>query len=226
MLRAPTGGPVPAGSPGPWPPLEPGSWVRPEKPGGREERAGRSLSPGDGSDPPRAGDAEDLGLRRRHSGPSAGLRASNRQGSSPRGETAPAPRTRPPTEPLVPARSPPRARPRASGRCGDRERRTGRRGARGTPELGRGDQGSDVRAPGPLSSRGPEREAPGLGITDGAARKESPGAPGSAALLFLKCFLISAVRTALCSPATLLLPCCAFVLNGRCRSGHHGVTRR
>ena len=29
----------------------------------------------------------------------------------------------------------------------------------------------------------------------------------------------------LCSPATLLLPRCAFVLNGRCRSGHHGGTR-
>ena len=125
----------------------------------------------------------------------------------------------------VPAHSPPRARPWASGRCANPERRTGRRGAGDTSELGRGAQGSDVRAPGPLSSRGPEREAPGLGITDGAGRKESPGAPGSAALLFLKCFLISAVRTALCSPATLLLPRCAFVLNGRCRSGHHGGTR-
>ena len=72
---------------------------------------------------------------------------------------------------------------------------------------------------------GPLGAAPGLGITDGAGQKESPGAPGSAALLFLKCFLISAVRTALCSPATLLLPRCAFVLNGRCRSGHHGGTR-
>ena len=143
--------------------------------------------------------------RRRHSDPSPGLRASDRPGSSPRGETAPAPRTRPQTGPRVPARSPPRARPWASGRFGNRERRTGRKGAGDTPELGRGDQGSDVRAPGPLSSRGPEREAPGLGITDGAARKESPGAPGSAALLFLKCFLISAVRT-----ASAVLPRCCY----------------
>ena len=96
---------------------------------------------------------------------------------------------------------------------------------RGTPELGREAQGSDVRAPGPLSSRGPEREAPGLGIADGPGRKESPGAPGSAALLLLKCFLMSAGRAALCSPATLLLIRCASVLNGRCRPGHHGVTR-
>ena len=98
------------------------------------------------------------------------------------------------------------------------------KGRRGTPELDRGAQGSDVRARGPLSSRGPELKTLGLGITDGAGQKESPGAPRSAAVLFLKCFLISAVRTPLCSPATLLLPRCAFVLNGRCRSGHHGVT--
>ncbi|XDA76133.1 hypothetical protein R6Z07F_006293 [Ovis aries] len=57
-------GPVPAGAPGPWPPLEPGSPVRPEKPGGGEERAGRSPCPGDVSDPPRAGDAEDPGIPR------------------------------------------------------------------------------------------------------------------------------------------------------------------
>ena len=57
-----TWGPVPAGAPCPWPPLEPGSRGRPEKPGGGEERAGRSPCPGDGSDPPRAGDAEDPGI--------------------------------------------------------------------------------------------------------------------------------------------------------------------
>ena len=116
-----------------------------------------------------------------------------------------------------PDRGPPAAEGTGSGGPGE--------GARGTPELVRGAQGSDVRAPGRLSSRGPEREAPGLGIADGPGRKESPGAPGSAALLLLKCFLISAGRAALCSPATLLLIRCASVLNGRCRPGHHGVTR-
>ena len=65
-----------------------------------------------------------------------------------------------------------RSRPWASGRCGNRERRTGRRGACSTLELGRGAQGSDVRAPGPLSSRGPEREAPGLGSPTGRGGAE------------------------------------------------------
>ena len=155
-----TEGPGPGGIWGPSPqeirPLaaagtrEPGA---PQEEGSRRgERAGRSPGPGNCFDPPRAGDAEDPGIPRRHSGPSAGLTASDRPGSAPRGETAPAPRTRPQTGPRIPARSPPRARSWASGRCGNRERRTERRGARGTPELGRGAQGSDVRAPGPLSS--------------------------------------------------------------------------
>ena len=73
------------------------------------------------------------GSRRRHSGPSAGLRASDRPGSAPRGETAPAPRTRPPTGSRIPAGSPPRTRPQASGSCANPERRTGRRGAAAHP---------------------------------------------------------------------------------------------
>ncbi|XDA73314.1 hypothetical protein R6Z07M_005570 [Ovis aries] len=218
-------GPVPAGAPGPWPPLEPGSPVRPEKPGGSEERAGRSPCPGDGSDPPRTGDAEYPGIPRAAQRPLHRAKGFRPAGLGPAGRICTRSPHASPTRPRVPARSSPRARPRASCRCGNRERRTGRRGARGTPELGRGAQGSDMRAPGPLSSRGPEREAPGLGIADGPGRKESPGAPGSAAVLLLKWFLISAGRTALCSPATLLLIRCAFVLNGRCRPGHQGVTR-
>ena len=73
------------------------------------------------------------GSRRRHSGPSAGLRASDRPGSAPRGETAPAPRTRPPTGSRIPPGSPPRTRPQASGSCPNPERRTGRRGAAAHP---------------------------------------------------------------------------------------------
>ena len=73
------------------------------------------------------------GSRRRHSGPSAGLRASDRPGSAPRGETAPAPRTRPPTGSRIPAGSPPRTRPQASGSCPNPERRTRRRGAAAHP---------------------------------------------------------------------------------------------
>ena len=126
-------------------------------------------------------------------------------------------RSSPPARFPEPEPGPPAAGGTGTGRPGE--------GARGTPELGREAQGSDVRAPGRLSSRGPDREAPGLGIADGPGRKESPGAPGSAALLLLKCFLMSAGRAALCSPATLLLIRCASVLNGRCRPGHHGVTR-
>ena len=199
--------------------------MRPEKPGGGEERAGRSPGIGAGSDTPQAEDAEDPGippaaqrpLRRTKGFRPTGLGPAGRNCTrSPHAATHGASRLRPlaspgPTLGLRPLREP--------------EEEHGGRGARDTPELGRRAQGSDMRAPGPLSSRGPEREAPGLGITDGAGQKESPGAPGSAAVLFLKCFLISAVRTPLCSPATLLLPRCAFVLNGRCRSGHHGVTR-
>ncbi|XDA76136.1 hypothetical protein R6Z07F_006296 [Ovis aries] len=216
--------PVPSGAPGPWPPLEPGSLVRPEKAGGGEERRGGLRAPETVLIPRGREMWRTRGSRRRHSGPFAGLRASNRPGSAPRGESAPAPRTRhrrglasPPARLPEPDPGPPAAEGTGSGGPGE--------GARGTPELGRGAQGSDVRAPGPLSSRGPDREARGLGIADGPGRKESPGAPGSAAVLLLKCFLISAGRTALCSPATLLLIRCAFVLNGRCRPGHHGVTR-
>ena len=55
-------GSVPAGAPSRWPSLEPGSRVRPEKPGGGEERAGRSPGIGAGSDTPQAEDAEDPGI--------------------------------------------------------------------------------------------------------------------------------------------------------------------
>ncbi|XDA89784.1 hypothetical protein R6Z07M_019404 [Ovis aries] len=196
----------------------------PEKPGGGEERSGRSPCPGDGSDPLRAGDAEDPGIPRAAQRPlrrakgfrPAGLGPAGRNCThSPHAATDGASRPRP----LLPGPDPgpPAAAGTGTGRPGE--------GARGTPELGRGAQGSDVRAPGPLSSRRPDREAPGLGIADGPGRKESPGVPGSASVLLLKWFLISAGRTALCSPATLLLMRCASVLNGRCRPGHQGVTR-
>ena len=111
------------------------------------------------------------GSRRRHSGSFAGLRASNRPGSAPRGETAPAPRTRPPTRPRVPARSPPRARPRVSGRFGNRERRTWRRGARHTRARSR-DPG--LRRAG---ARAPLQQRTGSG-SSGAGDRRRAGAEG------------------------------------------------
>ncbi|XP_043732349.1 basic salivary proline-rich protein 2-like [Cervus elaphus] len=165
---------IPAGAPGPWPAQrarEPGSRERPKQPGGGEERAGRPPGPGDGPNPPRAG-KEDPGA------PPAAQRLLCRakdfrsNGLGPPGEKLhqlPARGHR--RGRASPARSPPRARPGASaasaGTCG---RRTG---ARPVPELGRGAQGSDVRAPGPPPQRTPAGSS-GAGDHRGAGREESP----------------------------------------------------
>ena len=126
------------------------------------------------------------GPRRRHSGSSAGLRTSDRTGSAPREETAPTPRTRPPTGPRLPrplASSGPTwglGRSRGNLRAEDRENRCAacpparwrglglRRAARASP------------------AEDPSRKLRGWGSPrEGAGGV--PGAPGSAAVLRFSC---------------------------------------
>ncbi|XP_043732348.1 proline-rich protein 2-like [Cervus elaphus] len=171
---------IPAGAPGPWPAQrarEPGSRERPKQPGGGEERAGRPPGPGDGPNPPRAG-KEDPGappaaqrlLCRAKDFRSNGLGPPGRNCTScPHAATDGA--ARPP-----PARLPgpdlgPRPPPRE---------RAGGGPVRGlSPSSVAGPRAQTCGRPG-LPRRGPQREAPGLGITEGrGGRSPPPRAPGS-----------------------------------------------
>lgn len=149
---------------------------------------------------PRGPGRRTRGPRRRHSGSSARLRTSDLTGLAPRGETAPAPRTRPPTGTRVPR---PLASPgptwglsrhRWNVREEDRENRCAacpRARSRGPGLRRAGARASPAEDP---------SQALGLGITEGWGGRSPLGSGLSGGAPFLTCFLISAARTALCSP--------------------------
>ncbi|CAI9177508.1 unnamed protein product [Rangifer tarandus platyrhynchus] len=170
--------PVPAGALDPWPPRparEPGSRLRPEKPGGGEERARRPPGPGDGPNPPRAG-KEDPGA------PPAGQRFLCRAKDFRSNGLGPERRncTRSPHAATDGAARPPPARlpgPDLGPRPPPREREGGGPGepVRGlSPSSVAGSRTQTCGRPG-LPRRGPEREAPGLGITEGRGGRSPPG---------------------------------------------------